>query len=129
VDEKALKGIGIGNLDWVREVASLDRLHVLKHLSPELHSAVKEASVKCLTVTELLSRNNVQKIDLLHIDCEGFDYVILCQFDFTTLRPRIVLFEQKHLTAQDRRAAKIMMELAGYKVEEMETDFFCLAEP
>src|SRR5438094_5650 len=71
----------------------------------------------------------VLKIDLLNIDCEGFDYVILRQFDFTTLRPRIVLFEQKHLTAQDRQAAKIMMERAGYKVEEMETDVFCLAEP
>jgi FkbM family methyltransferase len=128
VDENALNGIGIGNLDWVRGVASLDRLHVLKHLSPEMHSAVKEASVECLTVNALLSRNNVQKIDLLHIDCEGFDYVILRQFDFTTVRPRIVLFEQKHLTAQDRQAAEIMMELAGYKVEEMETDVFCLAK-
>jgi hypothetical protein len=90
---------------------------------------VKETSVECLTVNALLSRNNVQKIDLLHIDCEGFDYVILSQFDFTTLRPRIVLFEKKHLTAQDLHAAKIMMELAGYKVAEMETDVFCLAEP
>ncbi len=128
VDENALKGIGTDNLDWVRGVASLDRLHVLKHLSPEMHSAVKEAPVECLAVDALLSRNNVQKIDLLHIDCEGFDYVILRQFDFTTLRPRIVLFEKKHLTAQDRQGAKIMMELAGYKVEEMETDVFCLAE-
>ena len=83
--------------------------------------------MECLTVDALLSRHNVQKIDLLHIDCEGFDYVILRQFDFTTLRPRIVLFEQKHLTVEDRQAAKIMMELAGYKVEEMETDIFCLA--
>jgi len=129
VDESALKRIGIGDPDWVRGVASFDRLHVIKHLSPEMHSAVKEASVECLAVNALLSRNNIQKIDLLHIDCEGFDYVILRQFDFTTLRPRIVLFEQKHLTAQDRQAAKIMMELAGYQVEEMETDVFCLAAP
>ena len=128
VDEKALKGIGIGNLDWVRGVASLDRLHVLKHLSPELQSAVKEVSVECLSVDALLSRHNIKKIDLLHIDCEGFDYAILRQFDFTSLRPRIVIFEQKHLTAQDRQAAKTMMELAGYKVENMETDFFCIAK-
>ena len=129
VDENALNGIEIANSDWLRSVASLDKLHVIKHLSPEMHSAVKEASVECLTVDALLSRNNVQKVDLLHIDCEGFDYVILRQFDFSTLRPRVVLFEQKHLTAQDRQASKIMMELAGYKVEEMETDFFCLAKP
>jgi hypothetical protein len=37
-----------------------------------------------------------------------------------------VLFEKKHLTAQDRQAAKIMMENAGYQVHGMETDFFCL---
>jgi FkbM family methyltransferase len=128
VDENALKGIEPATANWVRHVASLDRFHVIKHLRPEMHSAVKEASVECLAVDALLSRHNVQKIDLLHIDCEGFDYVILRQFDFTTLRPRIVLFEQKHLTAQDRQAAKIMMELAGYKVEEMETDVFCLAQ-
>jgi hypothetical protein len=94
-----------------------------------MHSAVKEASVECLAVNELLSRNNIQKIDLLHIDCEGLDYVILRQFDFTTLRPRIVLFEQKHLTAEDRQAAKTMMQRAGYKVEQMETDVLCLAVP
>jgi FkbM family methyltransferase len=129
VDENALKGIGNGNLDWLRSIASLDRRHVLKHLSPEMHSTVKEASVECLSVDELLSRNNIQKIDLLHIDCEGCDYVILRQFDFTTLRPRIVLFEQKHLTAQDRQAAKTMMQRAGYKVEQMETDVLCLAVP
>jgi FkbM family methyltransferase len=129
VDESALKGIGNGNLDWLRSIASLNRRHVIKHLSPELHSAVKEAPVECLTVNALLSRNNVQKIDLLHIDCEGFDYVILRQFDFTTVRPRIVLFEKKHLTAQDLQAAKVMMEFAGYEVEEMETDVFCLAKP
>lgn len=128
VDESALKGIGNGNLDWLRSIASLDRRHVIKHLSPELHSAVKQALVECLTVNALLSRNNIQKIDLLHIDCEGFDYVILRQFDFTTLRPCLVLFEKKHLTTQDLRAAKIMMELAAYKVEEMETDVLCLAE-
>lgn len=129
VNEKALTGIGIGNLDWLQSIASLDRLHVIKHLGPEMHSAVQETSVECLTVNELLSRNNIQKIDLLHIDCEGFDYVILRQFDFTTLRPRVVLFEQKHLTTHDRQAAKIMMERTGYRVEEMETDLLCLAVP
>jgi hypothetical protein len=91
-----------------------------------MHAAVKEAPVECLAVNTLLSRNDIQKIDLLHIDAEGFDYVILRQFDFAILRPRIVLFEHKQLTADDRRAAKIMMHRAGYKVEEMETDYFCI---
>ena len=32
------------------------------HMFPELHSAVKESAVGCLTVNTLLNRNNVQKI-------------------------------------------------------------------
>jgi FkbM family methyltransferase len=126
VDESALKLSQAANLSWVRCVASLDRFHVLKCLAPEMHVAVKEAPVQCLTVNALLSRNDVQKIDLLHIDAEGFDYAILRQFDFTCFHPRIVLFEHKHLTNSDRCAAKTMMEMAGYKVKEMESDFFCL---
>jgi FkbM family methyltransferase len=125
VDESDLKLTEAADLNWIRCIASLDRLHVLKHLAPEMHAAVKEAPVECVAVNALLSRNNIQKIDLLHIDAEGFDYVILRQFDFAILRPRIVLFEHKQLSADDRRGAKIMMDLAGYKVEEMETDCFC----
>jgi len=130
VDESALKLIGASNPNWVRHVAniaSLDRLHVLKHLAPEMHPAVKETPVECLAVNELLSRHNVQKIDLLHIDAEGFDYVILRQFDFTAFHPCFVLFAHTHLTNQDRRAAKTMMEFAGYTVQEMEADFLCLS--
>ena len=51
---------------------------------------------------------------------------VLRQFDFTTLRLRIVLFEHKHPINQDRQAAKTMMDHVGYKVEEMETDCFCV---
>jgi hypothetical protein len=51
---------------------------------------------------------------------------VLRQFDFTTLRLRIVLFEHKHPINQDRRAAKTMMDDVSYKVEEMETDCFCV---
>jgi FkbM family methyltransferase len=127
VDESALKLIDATHPNWVQQVASLDRLHVLKHLAPEMHAAVKEIPVECLTVNALLCRNNIQKIDVLHIDAEGFDYVILRQFDFTAFHPRIILFEHKHLTNPDRLAARTMMKTAGYKVEEMETDFFCLS--
>jgi len=126
VDENALEQIGISVPHWVRGVASFDRLHVVKHLTPEMRSAVKELSVECLAVDALLSRNNIQKIDLLQIDSEGFDYRILRQFDFTTLRPRIVLFERKHLSKEDQDASRSMMQNAGYQVKAMETDFFCL---
>ena len=100
----------------LRGVASLDRNHVLKHLAPEYHSIVESDTVECLTVKELLKRNHINHIDLLHIDAEGHDWMILQQFDFNLVRPKIVLFERKHLNRRDQEAARKMMQDAGYQV-------------
>ena len=54
----------------LRGIASLDRDHVLKHLAPEYHSIVESDTVECLTVKELLKRNHIEQIDLLHIDAK-----------------------------------------------------------
>jgi FkbM family methyltransferase len=109
-----------------RGIASLDRNHLVKHLPAEYDSIIEETSVESVTVKELLKRNQIKHIDLLHIDAEGYDWIILQQFDFNLLRPRIVLFERKHLTKEDQDASRSMMQNAGYQVKAMETDFFCL---
>jgi hypothetical protein len=107
-------------------IASLERNHVLKHLAPEYHNIVESDTVECLTVKELLRRNHIKHVDLLHIDAEGHDWIILQQFDFNLVRPKIVLFEHKHLNKQDQEAARKMMQNAGYQVKAMEMDFLCL---
>ncbi|HEX9048791.1 MAG TPA: FkbM family methyltransferase [Verrucomicrobiae bacterium] len=125
VAENAAEIVGKPVPDWLRGVASLDRNHVLKHMSPEMHGAVSETVVACLTVKDLLARNQITAIDLLQIDAEGFDWVVLQQFDFKTIRPQVVIFERKHLAVSDQEAAQQHMQKAGYLVKPMETDFFC----
>lgn len=110
----------------MRGIASLNRRHVLKHLAPQYHSVVETDTVECLTVKELLRRNHVKHIDLLHIDAEGYDWMILQQFDFDIVRPKIVLFERDQLDKQDQEAARDMMQNAGYEVKAMGRDFLCL---
>jgi FkbM family methyltransferase len=110
----------------MRGIASLSRRHVLKHLAPQYHRFVTSDTVECLTVKELLRRNDIKHIDLLQIDAEGCDWVILQQFDFDALRPKIVLFERDQLDKQDQEAARNMMQKAGYEVKAMERDFLCL---
>jgi hypothetical protein len=106
----------------------LERKHVLKHLAPAYHSIVESDTVECLTVKELLRRNHIKHVDLLHIDAEGHDWIILQQFDFNLLRPKIVLFERDQLNTEDQQAARGMMENAGYQVKAVERDFLCLLE-
>lgn len=110
----------------MRGIASLNRRHVFKCLAPQYHSVVESDTVECLTVKELLRRNHIKHIGLLHIDAEGYDWMILQQFNWDVVRPRIVLFERDQLDKQDQEAARNMMQNAGYKVKAMEMDFLCL---
>jgi Methyltransferase FkbM domain len=76
---------------------------VLKHLGPEYHSVVETETIECLTVKELLRRNDIKQIDLLHIDVEGHDWVILQQFDFEFVRPAIVLLSAINFTSKIKK--------------------------
>lgn len=127
VDEKATDSKGNPLPKWLRGVASFDRAHVQEHLPPEMYGAVKETTVDCFSVAGLLARNEIRKVDILQIDTEGHDYVVLRQFDFSAIRPKVVIFERKHLSKGDESAAKKLMERAGYKVKTLETDFLCTA--
>ncbi len=110
----------------MRGIASLDRNHLIKHLAPEYHSIVESDTVECLTMKELLKRNQIKQIDLLHIDAEGHDWIILQQFDFNLVRPAIVLFERNQLNREDQESARSMMQNAGYQVQAIERDYLCV---
>jgi FkbM family methyltransferase len=127
VDTNATDSKGQPLPTWLRGVASLDRTHVEKHLLPEMYGAIVETKVDCFSIAGLLARNGIQKVDLLQIDAEGYDYIVLKQFDFSTLRPKVVIFEKKHLSNEDASAARAMMLQAGYEVKNLETDFLCVA--
>jgi FkbM family methyltransferase len=126
VDEQAVDSEGRPLAEWLRGVASLDRAHVEKHLPPDMHKFVKETTVDCLSIASVLERNKIQKVDLLQIDTEGYDYVVLQQFDFSVVKPKLVVFERKHLTKEAELASKKFMEDAGYSVKILETDFLCI---
>ena len=103
VAENASELLGKGfDVTAFRGIASLDRNHLVKHLPAGYDWIIEETSVESVTVKELLNRSQIRQIDLLHIDAEGYDWIILRQFDFNLIRPRIVLFERKHLNKKTK---------------------------
>lgn len=126
IDENAADSDGQPIPKWLRGVASLDCRHVEKHVSPEMRGAIRQTTVECLSVASLLARNKIRTVDLLHIDAEGYDFILLQQFNFAVIRPKVVIFERKHLSKHSELAAKALMEQAGYEVKTLETDFFCI---
>ena len=82
---------------WWNQLGGFSRQHIINHL-PELEPFIKTISLRGLTLTGLLELHALKKLDLLHIDTEGADFMILKQLDLEKFRPCVILYECKHLT-------------------------------
>lgn len=83
---------------------------------------IAEHSVQCISFEQMMEKFNIEKVDLLHIDTEGYDFEILKQFDLKRFLPGAVIFERTHLSQADRDAARLMLENAGYEVCDLGAD-------
>ena len=79
----------------------------------DIRNRIREVQVECATIAEILQRNKMVKIDLLHIDAEGHDYKILKSLDIDFVRPTIIIFEHKWLR-EDHRSARDWLKRSGY---------------
>jgi len=62
-------------LAWYREIASLDKQHLIDHLPTQFHDAITAKSVAALSVSTLLQQTGISSLNLLHIDTEGHDFL------------------------------------------------------
>lgn len=53
----------------------------------------KEIEVAMITFEQLYGLMNKPRLDLISIDCEGLDFEILCQIDFSKIFARVVIVE------------------------------------
>jgi FkbM family methyltransferase len=94
--------------EWVRGIASFDPEH---HKAIDVPAeAIITESVRCLTFDELLSEYDVEHIDLLQIDTEGYDAEIIKSIDFSKTKPSIIRFE--HNLEAGNMQATAFIELA-----------------
>jgi FkbM family methyltransferase len=113
---------------WYDQLGSFDKSHILKHQRPlelsqvQLESFIASESVCCEPLREVLERNWITTVDLLHIDAEGYDYEIIKQVDFDASPPKAILYEHTHLSSDDKRAAKRLLSSAGYRLRSDDRD-------
>ena len=110
--------------DWAKGLGSLNREVLLSHGSfiPGIESKIRQLTIQCITVSELLASTNLKTVDALITDTEGHDLVILRQFDFSVFRPRLVIYESKHLNPADFDACETMLVSRGYRVKHLNND-------
>jgi FkbM family methyltransferase len=110
---------------WFDQLGSFTRDHIAHELGrSDIEPFIAVANIPTVPLPELLSRNDVRQIDLLHIDTEGYDWMILQQLDLTRFRPTLVLFEHKHLSPAAKAASKAFLS-PNYSLRDLGSDYFC----
>jgi FkbM family methyltransferase len=89
---------------WYDQLGGFDRGHITRHL-PGVEEFIEEAELAGITMGGMLDKHGIHTLDVLHIDTEGADYKILSQLDLSRHTPQVILFERKHLSAQEQSAA------------------------
>jgi FkbM family methyltransferase len=78
---------------------------------------IKE-KVNCITFRKLLDKYKVNKINLLVIDAEGYDFEILKQIDFHFIRPAIIHYEHNNLSPDEKKESIEFVTRHGYRVSK-----------
>jgi len=77
--------------DYAKGVASFSKSHLLKFRIPEEY--IFEEEVACISMENLFRDQEIDHLDLLQIDTEGYDSEIIKQIDFKHIKPSLIHFE------------------------------------
>lgn len=106
--------------------ASFSREHLLKHKVPPDQIVCQQ--VRCCTLVSLLKEHGFDRLDLLQIDAEGYDYEVIRTIDFSAIRPAIIRFEHVHLSSTDANACVELLASQGYRFIVERRDLIALIE-
>jgi hypothetical protein len=107
-----------GDPSWFEQIPSLRRDVFMKPVVslPDIERRLRQATVTAITLPRLIRKHRLDEIDFIHVDTEGYDLEIIRQIDFAAAwAPRFVLYEDKHLSSADRRAARRLLKTAGFR--------------
>jgi FkbM family methyltransferase len=99
--------------DWVKGIASFDPSN-FKNLEISSNDIIEE-QVECDHLMNIIKGNYFSNhIDFIQIDTEGFDAEVIKMLDFSYLRPKILKFENVHLSKNEMIDVKNILYRHNY---------------
>jgi len=104
--------------DWYDQIGSFDKATFFSNIEvvPSLLNRVGIKKIECTTVDQILTKNNFTKIDLIHIDAEGYDYKIIKSINFKKWKPKVLLFETDWMTLYETKDLTKFLTKEGYNL-------------
>lgn len=130
----AVDPVEFGYPAWLAQLSSLKKQRMEKlwdeyEANPDYkqfylkHRIVEQ--VRCMTLEQLLEKHQIQQLDLLQIDAEGYDFEILKTLNFETVKPRFINYERV-LLQEDEPRCREMLAAQGYLLIDWGQDTLCI---
>jgi FkbM family methyltransferase len=99
--------------DTTSMAASFDRGHLRRHGIPD--AEITTISVPCHTVASALAAADMENVDILQVDAEGYDWPIIRSLDFARIRPAVIRFEYRNMRHSDADECLRHLSSQGYR--------------
>jgi len=111
---------------WSDQLGSfcVDVLLRHKNVIPNIEDYLVVETIQCTTLDQLLEKHGVKKVDLIKIDVEGYDFEIIKTIDFAKIKPKILIYEWKHLSQSDLDECHALLKRKGYFRIELKDDAY-----
>ena len=113
---------------WAHGVGTLSREQIEKFGDQidNIDGYIRASEVQCVTVADLLDRAAHRDPDIIVVDAEGFDHLILAQFDFARLSTKLVIYETESMAKEDAADLTQKLEAGGFAIFEAGQDTIAL---
>ena len=103
---------------WLQQIGTFDQNAFIKNAEviPGIVEKMMVKQFRLITLKELFIRNNVQSVDILNIDAEGYEYKILQQLDSVEMLPYLLLFEWGSMSEKDLLNTLSYLQSKGYSI-------------
>jgi len=83
---------------------------------------ITEELIPAMHLMKVIKNYNINSVDLLQIDTEGFDSEVIKMFDFTSLQPALIQYEHVHISKKERLDTQSSISAYGYYLIEKKND-------
>lgn len=113
---------------WYDALGSFRKDVVLKHKEfiPDIEERLTSTQVPTLSFQSLCEKHEVESVDLIQMDTEGYDFEVIKLIDFERYRPVLLIYEHLHLDESTRQLCEAHLRKHGYELFSEQMDTWCL---
>ncbi len=141
---QTLYKIGFCDMRWATGLASFQKDNVEKAFStglvqkkckkhnieiPPPAEQITTEEIMTISPESLITKYDISNIDLLQIDTEGFDYEVIKIFNIEKFKPKVVIFENSHLSEKDMKSCCADFENNKYDVKHFGANTIAMRHP